>query len=65
VISKDDTTIVDGAGEARTSRPGCKQIRAQIEETTSDYDREKLQERLAKLAGGVARSTSARPPRPR
>jgi chaperonin GroEL len=54
VITKDDTTIVDGAGvkadiEARTS-----QIRAQIEETSSDYDREKLQERLAKLAGGVA-----------
>jgi chaperonin GroEL len=53
-LTKDDTTIVDGAGaktdiEARTS-----QIRAQIEETTSDYDREKLQERLAKLAGGVA-----------
>ncbi|HEV2676241.1 MAG TPA: chaperonin GroEL [Aliidongia sp.] len=54
MITKEDTTIVDGAGgkEAIEARTG--QIRAQIEETTSDYDREKLQERLAKLAGGVA-----------
>ena len=53
-IDKDNTTIVDGAG-ARTALEGrVKQIRAQIEETTSDYDREKLQERLAKLIGGVA-----------
>ena len=54
VITKDDTTIVDGAGsqELLTARVG--QIKAQIEETTSDYDREKLQERLAKLVGGVA-----------
>ncbi|MGB9499282.1 MAG: chaperonin GroEL [Dissulfuribacterales bacterium] len=53
-IDKDNTTIVDGAGD-RTSLEGrVKQIRAQIEETTSDYDREKLQERLAKLIGGVA-----------
>jgi len=53
-VDKDDTTIVDGAG-ARTAIEGrIKQLRAQIEETTSDYDREKLQERLAKLAGGVA-----------
>jgi chaperonin GroEL len=54
VITKDDTTIVEGEGgsEAITGRVG--QIRRQIEETTSDYDREKLQERLAKLAGGVA-----------
>jgi chaperonin GroEL len=53
-ISKEDTTIVDGAGKKGDIEARCKQIRAQIEETTSDYDREKLQERLAKLAGGVA-----------
>jgi chaperonin GroEL len=54
VVDKDNTTIVDGAGTASTIEGRIKQIRAQIEETTSDYDREKLQERLAKLAGGVA-----------
>jgi len=54
VIDKDNTTIVDGAGEKKEIEGRCDQIRAQIEETTSDYDREKLQERLAKLAGGVA-----------
>jgi len=54
VISKDDTTIVDGAGKKTEIEGRVNQIRAQIEETTSDYDREKLQERLAKLAGGVA-----------
>ncbi len=54
VITKDDTTIVDGAGEKADIEARTSQIRAQIEETTSDYDREKLQERLAKLAGGVA-----------
>ena len=53
-INKDDTTVVDGAGKKRDIRGRCEQIRAQIEETSSDYDREKLQERLAKLAGGVA-----------
>ncbi|MDX2260022.1 MAG: chaperonin GroEL [Hyphomicrobiaceae bacterium] len=53
-ISKDDTTIVDGAGKRSDIDARCAQIKAQIEETTSDYDREKLQERLAKLAGGVA-----------
>ena len=53
-ISKEDTTIVDGAGDKASINSRCSQIRAQIEETTSDYDREKLQERLAKLAGGVA-----------
>ena len=53
-IDKENTTIVDGAGKADDIKGRCKQIRAQIEETTSDYDREKLQERLAKLAGGVA-----------
>jgi chaperonin GroEL len=53
-ITKEDTTIVDGAGKKGDIEARCKQIRAQIEETTSDYDREKLQERLAKLAGGVA-----------
>jgi chaperonin GroEL len=54
VIDKDNTTLVDGAGKTATIEGRIKQIRAQIEETTSDYDREKLQERLAKLAGGVA-----------
>jgi chaperonin GroEL len=53
-IDKDNTTIVDGAGESKQIEGRIKQLRAQIEETTSDYDREKLQERLAKLAGGVA-----------
>ena len=54
VIEKENTTIVDGAGSKAEIEGRVKQIRAQIEETTSDYDREKLQERLAKLAGGVA-----------
>lgn len=53
-IDKDNTTIVDGAGSAEDIKGRVEQIRAQIEVTTSDYDREKLQERLAKLAGGVA-----------
>ncbi len=53
-INKDDTTIVDGAGEKADIEARTSQIRKQIEDTTSDYDREKLQERLAKLAGGVA-----------
>jgi chaperonin GroEL len=53
-IDKDNTTIVDGAGTQKTIEGRIKQLRAQIDETTSDYDREKLQERLAKLAGGVA-----------
>ncbi|HBC06634.1 MAG TPA: chaperonin GroEL [Rhodospirillaceae bacterium] len=54
IITKDDTTVVDGAGKKKDIEARCSQIRAQIEETSSDYDREKLQERLAKLAGGVA-----------
>ncbi len=54
VVDKDNTTIVEGAGNTKEIQGRIKQIRAQIEETTSDYDREKLQERLAKLAGGVA-----------
>jgi chaperonin GroEL len=54
VVDKDNTTIVDGAGKKGDIEGRIKQIRAQIEETTSDYDREKLQERLAKLVGGVA-----------
>jgi len=54
VVDKDTTTIVEGAGNTQENEGRIKQIRAQIEETTSDYDREKLQERLAKLAGGVA-----------
>jgi chaperonin GroEL len=53
-VDKDNTTIIDGAGDDATIAGRIKQLRAQIEETTSDYDREKLQERLAKLAGGVA-----------
>jgi len=54
VVDKDNTTLVEGAGKAGVIEGRIKQIRAQIEETTSDYDKEKLQERLAKLAGGVA-----------
>jgi chaperonin GroEL len=54
VINKENTTIVDGAGSKSEIEGRVKQMRAQIEETTSDYDREKLQERVAKLAGGVA-----------
>jgi chaperonin GroEL len=54
LITKEETTIVDGAGARAEIEGRCSQIRQQIEETTSDYDREKLQERLAKLAGGVA-----------
>ena len=54
VVDKDNTTIIDGAGKKAEIEGRIKQIRAQIDETTSDYDREKLQERLAKLVGGVA-----------
>jgi chaperonin GroEL len=54
IITKDDTTIIAGAGNKKDIEARCSQIRQQIEATTSDYDREKLQERLAKLAGGVA-----------
>ena len=53
-IDKDNTTIIDGSGKKKDIDGRVNQIRAQIEETSSDYDREKLQERLAKLAGGVA-----------
>jgi chaperonin GroEL len=53
-VDKDNTTIVDGAGDDKDIKGRIKQLKAQIDETTSDYDREKLQERLAKLAGGVA-----------
>jgi chaperonin GroEL len=53
-VNKDTTTIIDGAGSPKDIEGRIKQLRAQLEETTSDYDREKLQERLAKLAGGVA-----------
>ncbi|MGF6727271.1 chaperonin GroEL [Paraburkholderia sp. GAS41] len=53
-VGKENTTIIDGAGEAATIEARVKQVRTQIEEATSDYDREKLQERVAKLAGGVA-----------
>jgi len=54
LIEKENTTVVEGAGSADDIKGRCNQIRAQVEETTSDYDKEKLQERLAKLAGGVA-----------
>ena len=54
VIDKDNTTIVEGAGKSQAIEGRVKQLRTQIDETTSDYDREKLQERLAKLVGGVA-----------
>ena len=54
LITKEETTVVDGAGETSAIQGRCSQLRSQIEETTSDYDREKLEERLAKLAGGVA-----------
>jgi len=53
-VSKEETTLIDGAGSEADIKGRCEQIRAQVEETTSDYDKEKLQERLAKLAGGVA-----------
>ncbi len=53
-VDKDNTTIIDGGGTAKTIEARIKQLRTQVEDTTSDYDREKLQERLAKLAGGVA-----------
>ena len=54
IITKDETTVVEGAGKKKDIQSRCTQIRNQIEETSSDYDKEKLQERLAKLAGGVA-----------
>ncbi|HEY9164019.1 MAG TPA: chaperonin GroEL [Magnetovibrio sp.] len=54
VITKEESTIIDGAGPKKAIQARCNQIRAQVEETSSDYDKEKLQERLAKLAGGVA-----------
>lgn len=54
VVDKDNTTIIDGSGDEKAIEARIKQIRGQVDETTSDYDREKLQERLAKLAGGVA-----------
>src|SRR5205814_7380223 len=53
-VTKDETTIVEGAGDAEQIKGRVNQIKAEIEKTDSDYDREKLQERLAKLAGGVA-----------
>jgi chaperonin GroEL len=54
VVTKDNTTIIEGSGKKKDVQARCDQIRSQIEKTTSDYDREKLQERLAKLAGGIA-----------
>ncbi|KAG1595556.1 hypothetical protein G6F46_014415 [Rhizopus delemar] len=53
-VGKENTTIIDGAGDSKSIEARVKQVRIQIEEATSDYDREKLQERVAKLAGGVA-----------
>ena len=61
IVDKDNTTIIEGAGKDKEIEGRIKQIRTQIEETTSDYDREKLQERLAKLAGGVAVIKVGRP----
>lgn len=65
VITKENTTIIDGVGDAGVIEGRVAQIRQQIEETSSDYDREKLQERVAKLAGGVAVITLAQPPKSR
>ncbi|PHT38102.1 Chaperonin CPN60-1, mitochondrial [Capsicum baccatum] len=53
-ISKDDTVIIDGAGQKKSMEKRCEQIKSAIELSTSDYDKEKLQERLAKISGGVA-----------
>ena len=64
-IEKENTTIIDGAGKKQDIEARIAQIKAQIEETTSDYDKEKLEKRLAKLAGGVAGSASAVRPRSR
>lgn len=60
VVSKDETVIVEGSGKSSDIEARISQIRRQIKDTTSDYDREKLQERLAKLAGGVARHSCGR-----
>ena len=65
LVDKENTTIIEGAGKDKEIEGRIKQIRTQIEETTSDYDREKLQERLAKLAGGVAVIKVGRPDRGR
>src|SRR5213075_1856010 len=59
-VEKENTTIIDGGGKKADIDGRCTQLRQQIEETTSDYDREKLQERLAKLGGGVALLYAAR-----
>ena len=64
VITKEDTTVVEGGGQTDAVKGRIEQIRRQIDNTDSSYDKEKLQERLAKLAGGVAVIRSARPPRP-
>src|SRR5260370_4950727 len=64
-IDKDNTTIIDGGGAQKNIEGRIKQLRAQIEETTSDYDREKLQERVAKLAGRLAAVTVGAAPGPR
>src|SRR6185436_13795722 len=55
IVDKDNTTIIEGAGKSNDIKGRIEQIRREIENTTSDYDREKLEERLAKLAGGVAK----------
>lgn len=65
MLNKDNTTIIDGAGARVDIEARVAQIRKQIEETSSDYDKEKLQERLAKLAGGVAVIRLALPPKSR
>ncbi len=65
IIDKDNTTIIEGAGKASEIKARIDQIRREIENTTSDYDREKLEERLAKLAGGVAKVNVGRSNRKR
>jgi chaperonin GroEL len=65
VIDKENTTIIEGAGKSKSIEGRVKQLRTQIDETTSDYDREKLQERLAKLVGGVAVIKVGAAPSPR
>ena len=64
-VTKENTVIVDGLGKKADIDARTAQIKAQLAETTSEFDKEKLQERLAKLSGGVAVIASARPPRPR
>ncbi len=63
VVTKDDTTIVDGGGKSEEIKGRIKQLRAEIDRTDCDYDREKLEERLTRLSGGLATSRLVRPPK--